>query len=617
MPPCSAGILPAMRSTPFSAAPLLVLALALILPSTAAAGFDKRKPAEVGLVFMPFEAARAEDDGLAFLLEDLVGAKLMRKIKHPVHTGRNVTIALTGTPATCLREPDCVRLLGGQLNSSLVVAVIISRSGSEVRLATEWYTTGNGYKVSRQATSFPVGQEDLMLDALAGWFDELFDASLLVTPESGAAEGAVIGGVDDAGRAEELRRGKEKKVSARREDFGSSRPDDSELRGDPTADLRAVVAEEGDEDDYDGPSRTDLRAETRADTRSDSRREADPVDVSDLDDEPDEVDEPSSMRAERSTSDAKKQRNPRREERSYDEPDDDDVDLDEPDDPDPIDDGLSLSADDDTGDSVTNYMDAQRLGIGKAEYNRMAKSGLPFEEYVARRWAHGRRFHLRMGGFYGFGGLTRRYSTTIFIRAGNSKTEESSWESLGPSAVNPGGYFGFGFAPIDVLEIGVDVGIMYAKQDLRREYDGHETGSNIPAVPASASTAHVVLDIAARVLLLSKRKVKIAPKVGGTFIFMAGYDIVSEAPLEYTDRPPAVVVGVTVGLGVLVSLAPSVGLDFDLSGTVYVSQGQANHAAYDYFGGVTEPYLDQQLLQPRLPAVPAMGRFTVGPRFFF
>ncbi len=605
-----------MRRTLFSAAPLLLLALALLLPSIASAGFNQRKPAEVGVVFMPFEAAKAEDDALAFLLEDLVGAKLMRKIRHPVHTGRSVTVALSGTPATCLREADCVRLLGGQFNSSLVVAAIVSRTGSEVRIATEWYTTGNGYKVSRESATFPVGEEELMLDALAGWFKELFDASLLVTPDSGASEGTVIGGADDEGRAEELRRGKEKRVSARREDFGSSRPDDSELRGDPTDDLRAAVTE--DEDDYDDepPPRTT--------GRTSPRDEPDPVDVSDLDDEPEEIAEP--VRTERKTPAAKKQRNPRREERSYDEPARDepgDVDLDEPDDVDldvedePDDDGLSLSADDDTGDSVSNYMDAQKLGISKREYNRMAKSGQPFEEFVARRWAHGGRFHLRVGGFYGFGGLTRRYSTTIFIRAGNSKTEESAWESLGPSAVNPGGSIGFGFAPIDLLEIGVDVGVMYAKQDLRREYDGHETGSNIPAVPASAPTAHIVLDVAARLLLNSKGKVKIAPKLGGTFLFMAGYDIVSEPPLEYTDRPPAVVVGVTLGLGALVSLTPFVGLDFDLSGTVYVTQGAANHTAYDYFGGVTEPYLNQDLLQPRLPAVPVMGRFTVGPRFFF
>jgi len=587
---------------------LLVLALALLVPSISSAGFDKRKPAEVGVVFMPFEAAKAEDDALAFLLEDLVGAKLMRKIRHPVHTGRSVTVALSGTPATCLREADCVRLLGGQFNASLVVAAIVSRSGSEVRLATEWYTTGNGYKVSRESATFPVGEEEQMLDALAGWFKELFDASLLVTPESGASEGTVIGGADDAGRAEELRRGKEKRVSARREDFGSSRPDDSELRGDPTGDLRAAVTEDEDDDYYEEPAPRN--------TGRTARDDPDPVDVSDLDDEPEEI-EP--VRTERKTPAVKKQRNPRREERTYDEPardEPDDVDLDAAED-EPDDDGLSLSADDDTGDSVSNYMDAQRLGISKREYNRMAKTGLPFEKFVARRWAHGGRFHLRVGGFYGFGGLTRRYSTTIFIRAGNSKTEESSWESLGPSAVNPGGSIGFGFAPIDLLEIGMDVGVMYAKQDLRREYDGHETGTNIPAVPASAPTAHVVVDVAARLLLNSKGKVKIAPKLGGTFLFMAGYDIVSEPPLEYTDRPPAVVVGVTLGIGALVSLAPFVGLDFDLSGTVYVSQGAANSEAYDFFGGVTEPYLNQDLLQPRLPAVPVMGRFTVGPRFFF
>ena len=584
--------------------PLFVfgLALALVLPPAAHAGFDGRKPADVGVVFMPFEAARAEDDALAFLIEDLVGAKLMRRIKHPVHTGRDVTIALTGTPATCLREADCVRLLGGQFNASLVVSTILTRSGSDVRIATEWYTTGNGFKVSRESASFPVGQEDQMLDAIAGWFDALFDASLLVTPESGAAEGGVISDNGDDGRVEALRRAKEKRVSSRREDFGASR-DDSDLRGDPTGDLRAAVSEADDEDaDYDDPP---------ARGRGPDRDEPDAIDISDLDEE-EEDEEPAP--AARSTTRAQKTKTkPRREDPVYDAPEDD-VDLDGDDAPD---EEIGLGSDDDTGDSVSNYMDAQRLGIGKREYNRMARTGMPFNEFIARRWAHGGRFHLRVGGFYGFGGLTRRYSTTIFIRAGNTKTEETSWESLGGSAVNPGGMIGFGFAPVDFLEIGVDVGLMYAQQDLRREYDGHETGNNIPAVPASAPTAHVVVDVAARLLLGPKRKVKIAPKLGATFLFMAGYDIVSEAPLEYTDRPPAAVVGVTVGVGALVTLTSFVGLDFDLSGTVYVAQGATSYESYDYFGGVTEPYLNQELLGPRLAPVPVMGRFTIGPRFFF
>lgn len=591
-----------MRRSPSTAIPLLALGLALLLPTIAQAGFNARNPREVGVVFMPFEAARAEDDALAFLLEDLVGAKLMRAIRHPVHTGRNVTIALTGTPATCLREPDCVRLLGGQFNSSLVVATIVTRDGADVRIATEWYTTGNGFKVSRESATFPVGEEDQMLDALAGWFEQLFEPSLLVTPQSAANEGGVIaGGDNDEARIADLRRAKEKRVSSRREDFDAGGRGDEELRGDPTGDLRAAVADDEDDDDLD--DRT---------SRSSARDEPDDIDISDLDEE---EDEPVVSREESKPKKTKKTKTTsRRADPVYDEPEDEDVDLDAQDEDE---EELGLSADDDTGDSVSNYMDAQREGMGKREYNRMAKSGLPFEEYVARRWAHGGRFHLRVGGFYGFGGLTRRYSTTIFIRAGNTKTEEASWESIGPSAVNPGGMIGFGFTPIDLLEIGVDVGVMYARQDLRREYDGHETGTNIPQARESAPTAHITLDIAARLLLLAKRKVKIAPKLGGTFIFMAGYDIVSEPPLEYQDRPPAVVVGVTAGVGVLVSLTPFIGLDVDLSGTVYVSQGAASHDEYTYFGGVTEPYLNPALLQARVAPTPVMGRLTIGPRFFF
>ena len=564
----------------------VLLALIILLPSVALAQFDARKPKEVGTVFMPFTALREADDSLAFLLEDLVGAKLRRQLKRPVYVGRDVTIALTGTPSSCLRDLECVRLLGGQFNSSLVASVAVQRNGSDVQISVDFYTTGNGLKTTRESFSFPVGSEDLMLEEMGRLIDGLFEPSLLVRP--GAEEGGVMGRSNDE-RVAELERSRRKKVSSRREDFGSTPP--SRLESDPEpGDLRGEVARDEEED-----ADLEARSTTTAPKRKKPKRQEEEL-VADVSDFEEEVEEAEDIDV------------------------NEDVDLDEEvdtssreDEPEEI----SLSTSKTTGDSVANWSEAQRLGMGKREYNRMARSGLPFGEYQARRWAYGKRFHLKVQGFYGLGGLTRRYATTIFVRAGNVRTEEFGWESLGASWVNPGGQIGVGFAPVDVLEIYLDVGVMYGNQDLRREYDGQEIGSNIPQLPQSAPTAHVVADLGARFLLLPKKKVKITPQLGATVLVMAGYNIVSEPPLQYSARPPAVVVGVTAGAGVSVSLSPFVGLDIGLTGTVYVAQGAAKYEEYQFFDGVVEPYLDPAKLGQPLPAIPAMGRITVGPRFLF
>jgi len=584
-----------MRTSHLPSIVALLFGLALLAPSIAVAQFDARKPKDVGTVFMPFTAISEDDDSLAFLLEDLVGAKLLRKVRRPIFVGRDVTVALTGTAESCLRQPECVQLLGGQFNASVVANVLVQRAGSDVQLDVDWFTTGNGLKAHQESFSFPVGQEDLMLDELARVIAELFEPSLLVTPESLAQEGGVLGGRDDSARIAELARGRKKKVSSRREDFGTASTN-SDLEGDTPGDLRAVVGEGEDEEDDEPRAAKKAKKKGR---ESSSKTQDLTADVSDFEEE-ESARDPEPLDGAEDEQEA-------------------DITLDDVED-DIEDDGpeeISLRADQDRGDSVSNYMEAQRLGISKREYNRMAKSGLPFSEYQARRWAFGKRFHLKVHAFCGFGGLTRRYATTIFIRAGNAKSEEFAWESLGASWVNPGGQIGFGFAPVDFLEIALDVGVMYAQQDLRREYDGHETGSNIPQEPASAPTAHVIADLKARLLILPKRKVKIAPHLGATMIFMAGYNIVSSDNLQYTSRPAAFVIGVTAGAGVVVAITPFVGLDIDLSGTVYVTEGAAKYDEYTYFDGVVEPYLDPAKLGPRLPSVPVMGRLTVGPRFFF
>ena len=468
-----------MRRSPPSLVVTVLLVLFTLLPSVAQAQFDVRKPNEVGTVFMPFTALREADDSLAFLLEDLVGAKLRRQVKRPVYVGRDVTVALTGTPSSCLRDLECVRLLGGQFNSSLVASVVVQRSGSDVQIAVDFYTTGNGLKTTRESFSFPVGSEDLMLEEMGRLLGELFEPSLLIRP--GATEGGVMSRSNDK-RVAELERSRRKKVSSRREDFGSTPPSRIGSAPEP-GDLRGELNQNEEEDAERGVRSTTTTPKTK-------QQEELVADVSDFA-EADKGSRPEDLAPGGA---------PEREDPALDNEADTSPREDEPEE-------ISLSKSQTTGDSVANWAEAQRLGMGKREYNRMARSGLPFGEYQTRRWAYGKRFHLKVQGFYGLGGLTRRYATTIFVRAGNVRTEEFGWESLGASWVNPGGQIGVGFAPIDVLEVYLDVGVMYGTQDLRREYNGQEIGSNIPQLPESAPTAHVVADLGARFLLLPKKKV--------------------------------------------------------------------------------------------------------------
>jgi hypothetical protein len=594
------------------------LACLLLLPLPAHAQFDARKPDAVGIILMPLLADREEDDSVAFLLEEFLAPRIGRRLRRPVHMSREITPAMAGTPASCLRDSDCVRLLGGQFNSSLVADALVLRKGGDLELRVDWYTTGNGLKVGRESVVFAPGKEDAVIDAFEGWVDKLFDASLRVHPETRSDEGSMIS-KDDAARVDEYKAAREKKVSSRRSDFGEDRPERDDDRD--AADLRREAED-------------DPEPEPTHDRRSDALR-VDEADHDELEDEPEppprrestqrestsrEADsdpEPARSREAPRSEPARPRETTRREDHD-DEPalTEDEEALDEPsrreDDGD-----LDLDASRDSGRSVSTYMDAQQAGLGQREYARFERTGETMDTYLGHRWAFGRRVHVTASAFYGLGGLTRRYASLIFVRAGNVKTDEYKWESLGMSWLNPGFQIGVGFAPLDLLEIALDIGLMYGKQDLRREYDSHDVGTNIPATPESAATAHVIGDLKARFFILPKRRVKIAASVGPSVIVLAGYKIQGEPPLDYASRPPAVVVGITGGAGAVISLSPFVALSLELSGSVYVAQGAAKYEEHQLFSGVTEPYLPAADKQPPLPSTPAMGRFTVAPMFFF
>jgi len=212
------------------------------------------------------------------------------------------------------------------------------------------------------------------------------------------------------------------------------------------------------------------------------------------------------------------------------------------------------------------------------------------EGFLDRRWAHGRRFHVRVGGSYGLGWLTRRYATIIYIPATGQKTEEYAWESLGFSAINPGFSFGVGYAPVDFLEIEFDVSVMLAQQDLRNEYiwQGAAVPTNKGAPPRSQRTGHVLADLRARFFVNPMGRVKFAPGLGVTMLVMGGYQIADEGPVQYSSRPTAGLVGLTPVVGMTAALSPFLSLYVDVLPTILLTRGAAKFEELAFSNGETE-----------------------------
>ena len=591
----------------------LLLAFVLVaaaLPVGSALAFDADQPGSVALAFLPFEPEREEDAAISFLLEDYVQAHLSRRIRHPVHMGPALQPALMQGAEACAVDADCLMLLGAQFNASLVVRCAVFRSGAELQLETEWFTTGNGVRVGRERVNFEPGDERKMVDALATAFETYFDTSLRVTGANRAGEGGIVDDVSDQDeRAAEYRARSEKRVSSRRQDFDDDRDDPGFDRDDPTAGLRAAV---GDDDDDDVRSRSERKRTPRR--RED--RSSVPYGVEDEDEDLDESesrDDDRSSRSDRSsrteradrpvrTERADRGRKPARDPSGT--QDDDYIDLD---------------VEDDGGRSVATYADAQQRGYSRREYERYAGSGKTFSDYDASRWALGKRFGVRLGGVYGIGYLTRRYASTIFIRVGGVKTDEYAWERLGFSAATGGFSLGIVVAPADVFGIEADFSILVAQQDLRREYDSHDQDSNINEVtPEVQPTAHVGIDVTARAYLFPKRRFKLSPGLGLTFLVMAGYnfDATAEGQLEYTPRPTTAVIGLTPVVGVRMAATPFIHIYVDLAGTVYLDQGDTYYEKHLLFGTV-EPYLTDDKKQVPLPVIPLMARFGAGVQLMF
>jgi hypothetical protein len=587
-------------------APAFALVLVLLCPGLAsAASYGDGDTSDVGIAMFPFEVERSSDRSLAFALEDSVQRALPGLINQPVFTGRETNRALKKSTEECTTDRFCVRLLGNQFNSSLVVRVKIFRVGGDVQVETEWFTTGNGLRVGRENTAFVEGDSETLVQAIAAWWSIYWDTSLRVQPEVRAREGGLIddsrgSGGDWYGKeAKETQKRRESGGTRRREDFNSSRETDLLFdRNDPTADLRDIVA--GLDGDRRDRSERDLHEDRREDRRQDRRRARDEASPYGSDAE---IDREAELDLDESAGDSS---SGRRQARRYD--------------PSP---SPSTSRSRPTSSRAAGPP-LDRAGFGNREALRFESSGLSESKYQERRYALKKRFYLRTGGFVAAGYLKRRYFVFAFVRTGGVKTEEYGWESLGPVPLAGGGpppgggMVGVGFAPLDFIAVEVDASFMAAQQSLRWEYEGHDIGTNASdnggAGPDGEDqpVMHIALDIRARGFVFPKRKLKLTPGLGVTMLILTGFKITPTPPLNFSSRPDTVVVGLTPIFGFNYALSPFISLFGDFSATVYLSQGHADDEFHDFFGGGTASEITPQFLEPRIKSRPIMGRAAFG-----
>jgi len=558
-----------LKPGPVAVAALLSVAL---LPAAVSAQFDVRDPQSVGIAILPFTVEYSEDRKMASDMARVLRSKLPRQIGHPVYTARDVLPAVEeGVPA-CLADRYCIPFMGDQFNVSLVAHVSMSKLGEDLNLEVDFYATGNGLRFASKSSQLRVGDDPGLVRVFSGWVNELFEVSLLVSAENLAGEGGVVGGEsgEEERLAAEFEATRRKKKTSRREEATTMREAPMGFdRSDPTAALRAVAEGAEGVEDVEMEPRT-----RREEPRPRRSRKSEPSYESDYDfDSPDEEGGFYSSQSRTKSEHKSKRRDNSR---------------------------LSLDARQNSGRSVASYSDAQRAGLGTREYKRFTHTGLTMEAFLKRRWAHGRRFHLRVGGFYGFGWLTRRYATIIYIPATGLKTEEYAWESLGfapdrnteGDIGNPGFNLGVGYAPLDFLQVELDVSVMIAQQGLRNEFvwQGSDVPTNRGEPVKTKRSAHVLLDLRARFFANPKGRVKFSPGLGMTMVFMEGYEDLpgSDAPREWSSRPVATMVGLTPLLGVTAALSPYLSLYVDVLPTIVLHRGAARYEELQFFSGETE-----------------------------
>jgi hypothetical protein len=264
-----------------------------------------------------------------------------------------------------------------------------------------------------------------------------------------------------------------------------------------------------------------------------------------------------------------------------------------------------------SGTGTLTYQEASEKGMGPAEYNRYATSGLTYEDWARDRYNHKGKFHLRFGGFYALGGLDTYYSSRVVMWDPSDILETYYWQSFGFSAASGGGTFGVGFGVAPAVDLGLDVSLLAGKQWLLRQYrtpdKSESTITDVAPEDIPKGTAlHFLIEPKVRVFFTPFKKVKPYGGFGIAMMFMPPFEV----PEEWVaDRPTTFILGLEPTLGVQIDSPLGVGFFFEIPFTGYIA---SDHGVESGLEGDVRELRDNEMNDPPSPVPRYMVRFQIG-----
>lgn len=264
-----------------------------------------------------------------------------------------------------------------------------------------------------------------------------------------------------------------------------------------------------------------------------------------------------------------------------------------------------------SGTGTLTYQEASEKGMGPAEYNRYASSGLTYEDWKRDRYNHKGKFHLRFGGFYALGGLDTYYSSRVVMWDPSDILETYYWQSFGFTGASGGGTFGVGFGVAPAVDLGLDVSLLAGKQWLLRQYrtpdKSESTITDVAPEDIPKGTAlHFLIEPKVRVFFTPFKKVKPYGGFGIAMMFMPPFDV----PEEWVqDRPTTFILGLEPTLGVQIDSPLGVGFFFEIPFTGYIA---SDHGVESGLEGDVRELRENEMNDPPSPVPRYMLRFQIG-----
>ena len=264
-----------------------------------------------------------------------------------------------------------------------------------------------------------------------------------------------------------------------------------------------------------------------------------------------------------------------------------------------------------SGTGTLTYQEASEKGMGPAEYNRYAASGMTYEDWSGDRYNHKGKFHLRFAGFYALGGLDTYYSSRVVMWDASDILETYYWQSFGFSAASGGGTIGVGFGVAPAVDLSLEVALLAGKQWLLRQYrtpdKSESTISDVDPGDIPKGTAlHFLIEPKVRLYFTPFKRVKPYAGFGLAMMVMPPFEV----PEEWVqDRPATFILGLEPTLGLQIDSPLGVGFFFEIPFTGYIA---SDHGVESGLEGEVRELRENEMNAPPSPVPRYMLRFQVG-----